>query len=110
MALSITHLLNKTMSLSRTTRVQSGIGFVEQTSVINASAPCRIFDLSGNDEEFAASLQMVASHVIYVDPALDIQRDDVATIDGVQYEIRRTTEPSDTVYIKAFAEEIQIGT
>lgn len=98
------------MSLSRTSRVQSGIGFVEQTAVVNASAPCRIFDLSGNDEEFAAGLQMVASHVIYTDPALDIRRDDVATIEGIQYEVRRTTEPSDTLYIKVFAEEIQTGT
>lgn len=110
MTRSITHLLNRTMTIKRPGRTQSGVGFVESLTTVGTGIKCRLFDIGGSDQEFAASLQMVATHVVYVEPDQDVSRDDVLTISGTDYEVRRVTEPSESVYRKLFAEEIQTGT
>jgi len=107
---TIGHLLDRTASIVRPDRSQAGAGFVETTTPIASAVPCRRSPMTASDQDYAASVQVIANHAIYVRPGLDVKRDDVLTIDGVAYEARVVIDPSEPVYRKVLAEEIQVGT
>ena len=109
MVASIGHLLDKTMTIERPQKTQQGAGFVDSLQTIATDVPCRRAPSSANDQDFAASMQAVADHSVWADPETDVKRDDILTIEGIRYEVRAIIRPSISIYKKALAEEIQLG-
>ena len=97
------------MTIQRPVSTQEGAGFTENLTTIATGVRCRRAPMSSTDQDYAASVQMVANHAIWVQPTTNIKRDDVLTLDGKTFEVRVILEPSEELYLKALAEQIQTG-
>lgn len=109
MPLSIAHLLNRTAKIERQATTVSGTGFVEGYSTVAAAQPCRRMPVGSVEQETAARIERNVTDVVWFGPTADIRREDRLTINARQYEVLSVNEPSDTLYVKALAEEIQQG-
>ena len=93
----ITHLLNRTATLRRATRVSDGKGGWRTSPVpwpLIATIPFRVQAASGNERYIAAQQQTKVSHIGYADPGTLFVRDDQIEIDGVTYRVTGLLPPS----------------
>ena len=109
MPLSISHLLNRTAKVERQSTTVSGTGFVEGFTTIAAAEPCRRMPAGSVEQETAARMERNVTDVVWFGPDANVVREDRLTINARLYEVLSVNEPSDTLYVKALAEEIQQG-
>lgn len=80
----IERFFNQTLTSQRLGRVRDGAGGWTETlaPLITTPTACSSRPAGQKEQTIAQQLQAVVSHVVYVVPPLDVQRDDVLTLSG----------------------------
>ncbi|GGZ27993.1 phage head completion protein [Streptomyces nitrosporeus] len=107
--MDITHLLNRTLEVWRTTTVPDGAGGEETTLVRQADVPAKVDLPAASDRLLAQQAGAAHTHDIYLLPGADVRRGDELRGGGQVFRVGYVVEPSAPVYRKAQAELKQRG-
>ena len=96
-------MLNKTAVTTRMVYTHNGRGgdmFRFAVHPVNSSVPLRYYAASGRELEVANRLDERISHIGYVQPTIDIARDDSFFVDSIRLNIIAVLPTSDGHHIK----------
>ena len=107
------HLNRKSILYYRPTRTSDGsgsfgFGYPEVGSP-TGTVNCRKRPIGSRELETASQEKVKVTHVIYFDMTATMVRDDKLVIGGIDYILRVNLSPSEDVFQKWAAEEIQKG-
>lgn len=95
----IRHLYNRTLTVSRGTRVDDPYGGGTDTVATVGTVDTRVSRPSPAEREVAAREGVRVTHTAYMDPGVDVRRGDVLTGDGQTFEVISIVAPSRPDYL-----------
>jgi len=97
----IRHLLNRTLTVSRATRVDDPYGGGTDTIATVGTVATRVSRPAPAEREVAAREGVRVTHTGYLMPDVDVRRGDVLTGDGQTFEVISIVAPSRRDYLIA---------
>jgi len=102
--MSINHLLNRTVTVTRSTSTSDGSGSNPTTPAVIATIRAKIDSARASDRMLADQDTDRVTHTIYFNPGSDIVRDDVINDGTTDFKILSLLPPSRAHHLKTLAE------
>lgn len=105
--MDITHLLNRTLEVWRTTTVSDGAGGQETLLVRQVDVAAKVDQPSASERMLAVQAGSEHTHSVYLEPTAGVLRGDELRGDGQTFRVLAVVQPSTPVYSKADCQLIQ---
>jgi SPP1 family predicted phage head-tail adaptor len=103
----VTHLLNRTLEVWRTSRTPDGGGGWETIPVRQADVAAKVDQPSASEQLLAMQAGTEHTHNVYLQPTADVMRGDQLRGDGQTFRVLSVVQPSAPVYRKAECQLIE---